>query len=76
MTTQFCPTCGALRRGAVVHEAVFDVADELTAGDVFRWPAGNGASSWRVTAVIGQMDEIVRRVAAVPVTEAGKGVRS
>jgi hypothetical protein len=69
-----CARCpepeGRPRRGApAIHEGVFDVADELTAGDVFRWPAGAGASSWRVTAVLDEIDEVTRRVTAVPVVE-------
>ena len=51
---------------APTDRGVFDLADrDLREGDIFRWPAGVGASHWRITAVINpRVDEIVQRVQA------------
>ena len=47
--------------------SVFDVADpDLTVGDVFRWPFGDGSRRWRIVEVLDpDVDEFTQRVRAV-----------
>lgn len=51
---------------------IFDLADQdLGVGDVFRWPCGSGAQTWRIADVLDpHVDELTQRVRAVPVRRA------
>lgn len=46
----------------------FDIADrDLEVGQIFRWPCGAGAQSWRVTEILDpHVDDVIQRVRAVP----------
>ena len=62
-----CPRCGWPDA-----TGIFDLADqELGVGDVFRWPCGTGARTWRIADVLDpHVDELTQRVRAVPVRRA------